>query len=95
MERQGEEARQWILTGRVQGVGFRYFAKRAADRLGVRGWVRNRADGSVEVRVAGSPQVLDLFREELRRGPAGARVAHIQEEMLPDPPPGRGFEIRF
>ncbi len=66
-----------IVTGRVQGVGFRYTTVDAARRLGVHGWVRNRADGSVEVLAEGErPAVEDLVRF-LHRGPPGAWVQDV------------------
>ena len=78
------------ITGRVQGVGFRWFAREQARRLGVRGWVRNRPDGAVEVEAAAEDDALDAFIERLRIGPSGANVAAVQElgeatGELPDP----------
>ena len=78
------------ITGRVQGVGFRWFAREEARRLGVRGWVRNRPDGAVEVAAAADAGVLREFIERLRIGPAGANVAAVLElgdpgGELPDP----------
>ena len=66
------------VTGRVQGVGFRWFVRERARRLGLSGWVRNLRDGSVEVAAAGDPGQLELLMGELRRGPEGAAVADIQ-----------------
>lgn len=82
------------MTGVVQGVGFRWFAMRAARRLDLAGWVRNDADGSVEVLVEGSDGAVERLVEELRRGPEGASVsdvlrsAEVSGERLPLP-----FEI--
>lgn len=67
------------LTGIVQGVGFRWFVRERARRLGLSGWVRNLPDGSVEVAASGDAHQLDLLRGELRRGPNGARVEEIQD----------------
>lgn len=67
------------VTGIVQGVGFRWFVRERARRLGLTGWVRNLSDGSVEVAASGDPYQLDLLRGELRRGPTGARVDAIHE----------------
>jgi acylphosphatase len=64
----------FILEGRVQAVGFRWWARRSATRLGVRGTVRNRADGSVELHAAGPADALQTFVDALRTGPPGARV---------------------
>ena len=79
------------VTGLVQGVGFRWFVRERARRLGLSGWVRNLSDGSVEVAAAGDAHQLELLRGELRRGPSGARVDGIVDlnerpvEPLMDP----------
>ena len=65
------------ITGRVQGVGFRWFVRERARRLGLAGWVRNLPDGSVEVLAEGDQGQLDLLEGELKKGPQGARVAAI------------------
>ena len=67
------------VIGVVQGVGFRWFVRERARRLGLAGWVKNLDDGSVEVAAAGAPDQLDLLRAELRRGPDGALVEDLQE----------------
>lgn len=67
------------VRGVVQGVGFRWFTVRVARRAGLRGWVRNCSDGSVEITAAGDPASLDRFVNEVRQGPPGARVDHIRE----------------
>lgn len=66
-----------ILEGRVQGVGFRWWTKREAIRLGLRGTVRNLSDGSVEVHAAGPGQTIASFLATLRRGPPGALVTRV------------------
>lgn len=71
------------ITGRVQGVSFRYFVLEQAEDLDLRGWVRNRWDGSVEVTVEGSRQNLELLQQALRQGPPMARVADVDFEWLP------------
>jgi acylphosphatase len=73
-------ARRAIVTGRVQGVGYRFFAERAARELGVRGWVRNLPDGSVEAVAEGEDEAIARFLERLRRGPLGSRVEALAEE---------------
>lgn len=73
-------ARRYIISGRVQGVGYRYFAVRAAERLGVAGTVRNLADGSVEAVAEAAVATLIEFRAELERGPRFGRVDAISEE---------------
>jgi acylphosphatase len=70
----GLEARRYLISGRVQGVGFRYFAQRAARDLGVTGWTRNLDDGRVEVHANGVVKVLDEFEAWLRKGPRGSDV---------------------
>jgi acylphosphatase len=67
-------ARHYLISGRVQGVGFRYFAERAAREAGVTGWVRNLADGSVEVHAEGTRVAVETFEANLRRGPSHADV---------------------
>ncbi len=64
----------FVLEGRVQAVGFRWWARRSAIRLGLRGFVRNRTDGSVEIHASGPPGALQIFVAALRTGPPGARV---------------------
>lgn len=67
-----------IVQGRVQGVGFRWWTRREAARLGLRGTVRNRPDGTVEVHAAGRPDSLEQFRAALEVGPPGARVLQLR-----------------
>lgn len=76
-----------IVSGRVQGVGYRAWTVREARRLGLAGWVRNRADGSVELLAAGPEAALDALLEACRRGPPLARVDAI--ETHPAEPPGQ------
>ncbi|MEQ9398491.1 MAG: acylphosphatase [Longimicrobiales bacterium] len=68
----------WIVRGRVQGVGFRWWTQRTAERLGLEGWVRNRSDGSVELAARGAPGALVALREALEEGPSGARVEEVR-----------------
>jgi acylphosphatase len=65
------------ITGQVQGVGYRYWMTRTASSLGVRGWVRNRADGSVEALVTGPPEAVATIVEASRKGPYGAHVSNV------------------
>jgi acylphosphatase len=83
-----------LVDGRVQGVGFRWFVREEATRLGLAGWVRNLPDGSVEVCAAGDVASLDAFRTALARGPAGARVAAVTDVPTGAPSPTGAFEIR-
>jgi acylphosphatase len=88
-------ARRFIVRGRVQGVGFRYFAVRAARAAGVNGTVQNLADGTVEAIAEGMPGAIAEFRRELERGPSYAKVSRVDEiEMQPT---GRysGFDVVY
>ena len=71
-------ARRFLISGRVQGVGFRYFVDDAARREGIRGFVRNQHDGSVEVVAEGDLETMVRFERALRRGPSGARVDEVE-----------------
>jgi acylphosphatase len=73
------EARRFVVRGRVQGVGFRWFVEREAHILGIAGWVRNNADGSVEVLAQGTRDQLSGLRSRLREGPRAARVDEVEE----------------
>lgn len=75
------EVRRLIITGRVQGVWFRGSMVAEAERLGVTGWVRNRADGSVEAMVAGSAEQVAAIMNWARRGPPNAVVEHVAVEL--------------
>lgn len=75
--------RRWVVRGVVQGVGFRWFVSRQAARLGLRGWVSNLRDGTVEVVGEGPGAALDALREALARGPAGASVERVEQRELP------------
>src|SRR6195256_5466225 len=76
------QARRFVVRGRVQGVGFRWFVEREAHVLGVSGWVRNNADGSVEVLAQGTRDQLLGFRSRLRQGPRAARVDDVEESEV-------------
>ena len=73
------EARRYVVRGRVQGVGFRWFVEREARLLGVAGWVRNNADGAVEVLAQGTREQLSVLRDRLQQGPRAARVDNVDE----------------
>ncbi len=92
----GDRAWRWNVTGRVQGVSYRFFTRDEASRLGLAGWVKNLPDGSVEVRVRGPAGKVETLRRRLYEGPPLARVEAISEEELDagEPLP-EDFEIRF
>jgi acylphosphatase len=84
-----------VVRGFVQGVGFRYFVLRRARETGLRGWVRNRADGAVECLAEGPRPALERLLEELRTGPGPAEVTGVEAEWAPaagDLPP---FDVRM
>ena len=83
-----------LVSGRVQGVGFRYAAREAASACGVAGWARNLPDGSVEIVAQGSPDAMDRMTAWARRGPPGARVDRVEEERVSVAAEPSGFEIR-
>jgi acylphosphatase len=92
----GERAVRILVRGHVQGVGFRYFTRDTARRLGLRGWVRNLRDGrTVEVQAAGPAEAVEKLVHELRVGPPGAIVTDV-DVSEPDPFPElpAAFEIR-
>jgi acylphosphatase len=87
-------ARRFLISGRVQGVGFRFFAEDAARRDGLSGFVRNLSDGGLETVVEGDADAVERYERSIRHGPPGARVEHVHVE--PQPPSGQftGFSIR-
>ena len=80
-----------IVTGRVQGVGFRWFTQRQARNLGLAGWVKNRYDGSVEIWAEGPDGELESLKDAVGRGPAGSFVRRV--EVRPATPTGRYFQF--
>lgn len=88
------KAVQVRITGRVQGVGFRYWALRRAQFLGLSGWVRNEADGSVSLLLIGPEQQVEQMLLWCQDGPPAARVEDIQTTPLSSLPPISGFSIR-
>lgn len=81
-------ARRAVVSGRVQGVGFRFFAERAARAAGVKGWVRNLPDGRVETVAEGDQEAVARYLERIGRGPFAGSVASVEvEEREPE-----GFE---
>ena len=91
-----QQAKRYFVSGMVQGVGYRYFAQRAAERLGVAGYVRNLGDGRVEVYAIGDARALAQLRAELERGPRAAQVSKVTEEKAEiDPEFARGFSVEY
>lgn len=82
------------ITGRVQGVGFRHAMRQEAARRGVRGWVRNRRDGSVEALVQGEAGALEAIVSWARQGPPGAHVTELRSGAAEGEPEEAGFELR-
>jgi acylphosphatase len=74
----------FLVQGRVQGVGFRWFVQREASLLDLRGWVRNTEEGEVEIVASGAAAELDALRAKLRQGPRGSRVDRLNEHQLAD-----------
>ena len=93
MKGYGRIARRYLVSGRVQGVGFRYFVEREAHRIGLRGWVRNLDDGTVEVRVEGIAAQVTELEGLLWIGPRFSEVRSI-EVMETYPSRLEGFRIR-
>ena len=86
-------ARRFWIGGRVQGVGFRYFVWKTAIAAGVTGWVRNLADGRVEVHAQAAVKVLDAFEERLRKGPTRAEIGSFEAQQAA-PEKHSDFHIR-
>jgi acylphosphatase len=88
------KATHLLISGCVQGVGFRFFAEREARRLGIRGHVRNLPDGRVEAVAAGPDDRMLEFIERLRQGPGGSRVEGLESRAAELDENVRGFDIR-
>lgn len=86
-------AQRLLITGGVQGVGFRYALQDEARKLGVAGWVRNRSDGSVEALAQGEGDAIEALIAWARQGPPAARVSEVQITPAQEPPHS-GFELR-
>ena len=89
------KASRFLVSGVVQGVGYRIFTVRAARSLGLRGFARNLADGRVEVVAAGDAETLGRFRERLQAGPRGSVVSGLEETETEVDPAPEEFEVRF
>ena len=84
-----------IITGRVQGVGFRYFVQKAANDRGVTGWTRNLPDGTVEVEAEADADTLEDFRQTLWAGPALSRVDDVKETFSEAQGAYNGFSVKY
>jgi len=85
-------ARRYLISGRVQGVGFRFFTADAAAREGITGWAKNLPDGRVEVRAEGEADAMTRFERVLRHEPSHARVDEVEvSDELPTGTPGFGI----
>jgi acylphosphatase len=84
-----------LISGRVQGVGFRWFAERQAVEHGVDGYVKNLGDGRVEILAQAENEVLEAFCETLKQGPPFSRPEELSLKTAPINPELRGFHIRF
>ena len=94
-EHRGQAARlHAVVEGRVQGVGFRYFVEENAMNLGLKGWVRNRWDGSVEVVAEGPRPAVERLLAALRRGPSASLVTDVQADWLPATGEFKYFQVR-
>ena len=87
-------ARQIRVSGRVQGVGYRVSLQSEVRKHSVRGWVRNRSDGSVEALLQGNPEAVEALIAWARRGPPGARVSNVAATAATEELALRGFELR-
>jgi acylphosphatase len=90
----GHQAKRYYVSGIVQGVGFRYFVRQLAERLGIAGYAKNLRDGRVEVYAIASAPALEALHTELKRGPRGAMVSGVTEEDTGvDPEYAQDFSI--
>lgn len=83
-----------IVHGHVQGVGFRFYTKREADRLGVNGWVKNRPDGTVEIVAQSDKTTLQHFIAAVKTGSPASRVGHVHVDEKPEIRRYRSFQVR-
>jgi acylphosphatase len=87
-------ARRFVISGRVQGVGFRYFTQDAARREGLHGFVRNNDDGTVEAVAEGESESLERFERAIRRGPSRSRIERVTVDEVEPMSATGGFHIR-
>jgi len=82
-----------LIEGRVQGVGFRFFTKEQAQKLGLTGWVRNTFDGNVEAYAEGMKEDLEIWLTQLQKGPRSAFVTNIKKEWTTSQGKFRNFQV--
>lgn len=87
-------ARRYTISGRVQGVGFRFFIEDAARREGLHGWVRNLPDGRVEIAAEGDVEAIDRFERHVRHGPPAARIERVEVDHEVPGSHTSGFSVR-
>ena len=90
-----KELRHITIHGKVQGVGYRFFATRVARRLGLKGWIQNNRDGTVEAMVEGEKASIDEWVEEIREGPRYAEVTKIDAEVKDFSGRLGDFDVKF
>jgi acylphosphatase len=86
-------AARYVVQGRVQGVGYRYFVLRHAEELGIAGYAKNQADGTVEVVAEGADEALKQLEERLNEGPSFAHVSGVEREAIAERG-ASGFHVR-
>jgi len=94
VDRAASQSARWCVSGRVQGVGFRWFVCQEARRLGLAGDVRNLPGGEVEVRAVGAPDALAALLASIRLGPPGAQVESVRTLATVPVPDGAAFTVR-
>ncbi len=90
-----EKAVHLLISGRVQGVFYRYTAQKVAARRGLKGWIKNLPNGKVEAIVVGDPDAVDTFIAWCHKGPPGGAVSEVTVESIPPPPDLEGFSILY
>lgn len=90
-----KEIRHIRIHGKVQGVGYRFYATRVARRLGLKGWIQNLRDGSVEALVEGEPDAIDEWIDDVREGPRYAEVTRIDQEVREYTGKLGDFDVKF
>ena len=86
---------KYVVSGRVQGVGFRWFTLNTANLIGIKGYVKNLPTGQVEIVARATPEQLERFVMEIKKGPSFSRVETIKTETLPDDPMYHRFEVTY